>query len=240
MGVANMISEKVFIKNFTGFWNSLFPLHNAFMKGVIMECSQYQSEIELNTSGRRFSFISEVGFQIFAQCKEHQISFGDITINSDLFKQVEGRCHEKFELFHDDDPTIRDSLSRNEFDDAIKITQSLSKKFPGNTVVVNPKFVGCGIIDTCYGDILSNNTLYEIKSVTRNFNIIDFRQLITYCALNYVSKKYNINSIGLYNPKRNMIYKIDLELFASAIAGATISDIYWDIVNFISRDDTSK
>ena len=240
MGVANMISEKVFIKNYTGFWNSLFPLYNAFMKGVILECSQHNWDIELITSGRRFSFLSEVGFQIFALCKEHQISLSDITYNCDLYKQVEGRCYQKFKLFHDDDTTIRDSLSENEFGDAIKITQSLVRKFSGNTVTVNPHFAGCGIIDTCYGDVITNNTLYEIKSVTRNFNIVDFRQLITYCALNHVSKKYNVSSIGLYNPKRNMTYKIDLELFASAIAGATISDIYWDIVNFISCDDTSK
>lgn len=235
-----MISEKVFIKNYTGFWNSLFPLHNAFMKGVILECSQHQSDIELTTTGRRFSFVSEVGFQIFVLCTERQIPISDITFNSDLYKQVEGKCHEKFELFHDDDSTIRDSLSRNEFDDAIKIIHSLNRKFLGRTVTVNPQFTGCSIIDTCYGDILIGNTLYEIKSVTRNFNIIDFRQLITYCALNYVSKIHSINSIGLYNPKRNMTYEIDLELFASAIAGAFIHDIYWDILNFISHDDTSK
>lgn len=235
-----MISEKVFIKNYTGFWNSLFPLNNAFMKGVVLECSQHQSEIELNTSGRRFSFVSEVGYQVFAQCKVHRISINDFTFNNNLYKQVEDRCYEKFELFHDDDLTIRDPLSSDEFDDAIKITQSLNRKFPGDIVAVNPKFAGCSIIDTCYGDVLNNDTLYEIKSVSRNFNIIDFRQLITYCALNNVSKKYSINSIGLFNPKRNMTFEIELEIFASAIAGATISDIYWDIVNFISHDDTSK
>ena len=235
-----MISEKTFIKNYVGFWNALFPLRNTFVKGVNLKCSQRQTNIELSTQRRRFSFVSEVGFQIFALCKEQMIPVDAIVFKNDLYQQVEDKCQKKFESFQDDDIAIRDSLSKIEFDDAMKIAQSLNRKFPESSIIVNPKFVGCSIIDTCYGDILTKDTLYEVKSVSRNFNISDFRQLITYCTLNYVSKQYNINSIGLYNPKRTMSYEIPLESFAYAVAGSSLSDIFWNIVNFISMDDVSN
>lgn len=235
-----MISEKVFIKNYPGFWNSLFPLQNTFLRGVTLDCSRHQLEIELHTSGRRFSFVSEVGFQLFAQCRSKKSSIDDIGYGNDLYEFIENQCRNKFELFHDDDLTIRNPLSIDEYSDAIKVAKLLNNKFRINGVIVNPKFLGCSIVDACYGDVLVDSTLYEIKTVSRNFNIMDFRQLITYCTLNYISKSFHINSIGLYNPKKDLSYEISLDMFASAIAGVSIYEIYWSVINFISGNDSSK
>lgn len=235
-----MISEKTFVKNYTGFWNSLFPLHNAFIKGVVMQCSQNQHELKLNTTGRRFSFVSEIGYQLFARSIADSNDVVSITYKSDLYYDIENACIYKFKLFHDDDPSIYIPLSQTEFDDAISISLVLINQFVGQEIVISPKFSGCSIIDTCFGDVLAGDTLYEIKSVNRNFNAQDFRQLITYCALNNVTKAYTINSIGLFNPKKGMRYTIPLDIFASAIAGTEINDLYWGMINFISQDETSK
>ncbi|MGI6436467.1 MAG: hypothetical protein ACOX0D_00190 [Sphaerochaeta sp.] len=235
-----MISEKIFIRNYWGFWDSLFPLHRAFLKGVVMECAQEQHEIKLTTSGRRFSFVSEIGFQIFSIAITKQVSIDSIGFGSTLYNDIQRRCIQQFELFQDDDSTICEPLSKPEFSDAISISHVLKNRFKGQELTISPKFRGCGIIDTCYGDILVADTLFEIKAVNRNFHVVDFRQLITYCCLNHISKAYAINSIGLFNPKRGMCYTIPLDLFSSAIAGIDINDLYWEIINFISQEETSK
>ncbi len=240
MGVTDMISEKIFARNYTGFWNALFPLNKAFLKGVLLECSQSQKELKLQTTGRRVSFVSEVGYQLFAKSVGNGQNVASATYRSDLFIDIENTCTQKFKLFNDDDPTIYAPLSEAEFDDVIAIALVLERQFTGKNILVAPKFNGCSVIDTCYGDVLANDILYEIKSVNRNFNVLDFRQLITYCALNHVTKEFTINSIGLFNPKKGLHYTIPLGLFASAIAGAELNDLYWEIINFISQDDTSK
>lgn len=205
-----------------------------------MECSQHKNGIELNTTGRRFSFVSEIGFQLYSSTKTKSIELNDFTFKSELYNSVERFCIQKFNLFNDDDPTISDPLTEIEFEDAFRIAATIESKFYSQDVYVSPKFKGCSIIDTCYGDILVDDILYEIKSVNRNFNIIDFRQLLTYCALNYVSKEYDINSIGLFNPKKGMSYTVPLNVFSSTIAGAEINELYWDFINFISQDKSSK
>ena|GEM_PF-5704091 len=235
-----MISEKMFIRNYSGFWSALFPLQKTFIKGVILESSQNQCERELRITGRRFSFVSEVGFQMYSKCFYERIDVNSVKYNSALHNSIEELCKQKFKLFGDDDDTICDSLSETEFGDSQKIAYILENKFCNRRVLMSPMFCGCGIIDTCYGDIIADDILFEIKAVNRNFNMMDFKQLVTYCSLNHITKTHVINSIGLFNPKKNMSYVISLDLFAATIAGTKINDVYWNVIHFISQDESSK
>lgn len=240
-----MISEKAFIQNHPSFWKTLFPLANIFMRGIQLECKQKQNDLDMYTKGRRFSFVSQIGFMVFVHCiKDARLHFpqNEIKKEAPWYEEIEMLCITQFRLFEDDDDTIRAPLNNDEFEDAKKLSLRLLERFENKkkNILIYPEFAGCGWLDTCYGDIVVENTIYEIKSVNRNYNISDYRQLMVYCALNHLSKQHNIQTIALYNPRKDILCTHKLEDFASAISGATFNDLCWEIINYIGSEDTSK
>lgn len=241
-----MISEKFFIKNYVSFWKSIFPLSNVFIKSVLLECPNKGNELAITTTGRRLSIISQIGFVIFSHVALNNIKREEIdslTISNSWYQSVETVIIKQFEQFSDGKQGINERLNNHELADAKKIFERLYNKFcnkPLQDIIMSPIFNGCGFIDDCYGDLILGDILYEVKTVNRNFNIQDFRQIITYCVLNHVSKQYCIKKIGLYNPRYDTHYVIDLDAFATAISGNNFSNICWEIINFISTDHSSR
>jgi len=57
-------------------------------------------------------------------------------------------------------------------------------------VVLNPRYDGCGIINACFGDAISDREdLIELKDGDRPFRSYEFRQITIYGAL-------HLNSTG--------------------------------------------
>lgn len=111
---------------------------------------------------------------------------------------------------------------------------------PGKSVQTRPRFSRCGIVDNCEGDIIVGTTLYELKNVERDFRIADLRQLLTYCALNHASRQYEIESIGLINARSGLTHRIDLNKFAFSTAGVSSSELFDDIIIYITADFPSR
>ena len=87
-----------------------------------------------------------------------------------------------------------------------------------------PYFKGCGLIDECFGDVIMGDTLYEIKSVSGNFIMEHFKQVFVYFALNYISKNYSLKNIAIYNPRKDLCFKIPIRISSFTFKGtATIS-----------------
>ena len=100
--------------------------------------------------------------------------------------------------------------------------------------MVNPLFNGCGIIKNCYGDVIADCDLFEIKATKKFFEPKDIRQLLTYCALNYNNKKFNIKNVGIYNPKIGQYFKINIDDLCLLVSGKDSTYVFNEILNFIS------
>ena len=269
-----MINEKVFIKRYTAFWKNIFPLSNLFMRNVNRETTEGKDDISIDTTGRRMSFVSHIGFLLFSLAIKKSINLEEIkkiNLSDANYKDIENFAIEQFRIYDDDSSSINSPLDENELGDALLLAERLILKFTNQKdpnryflfdesirdiisqsenllrnyhapqeLIVSPFFKGCGFIDDCSGDLIYGDTLVEIKTVNRNFHIQDFRQLMTYCALNYASKQYNIRKIGIYNPRNSMWFTISLDDFAQAISGRDLPELCWDILNFISEDEASK
>ena len=112
-----------------------------------------------------------------------------------------------------------------------------SKRQP---VQVSPVFRGCGIIDTCVGDVFFSDTLYEVKAGDRSFRSTDIRQLLTYAALNKASDGPKLARIGLFNPRTGVSFSGSLDEVCSEVAGCTPDDLLSEIVRIISSGDVSR
>ncbi|WFU71964.1 hypothetical protein [Bradyrhizobium sp. CB2312] len=137
-----------------------------------------------------------------------------------------------------------DNVTANELFDIEEQRNRLSRMFcfdgMGGALLIEPSFPGCGMIDAGKGDLIYSNALYEIKAGDRLFRSVDVRQLITYSALNYVSKRFQIDSLGLFNPRVGVSATIPVDDLCAEISGKQSSDLFFDIVAAISSGDISR
>ncbi len=119
---------------------------------------------------------------------------------------------------------------------------------PESFLIYDPSFPGHGLMANCKGDLLYGTTLVEIKAPNvdegrKPFNPEDFRQVLIYCALNYLAgEKYVINKINLVNPRTGYLWQSNLEEFIFKISKVSSFELFESIGRYLldlseSRDD---
>jgi len=116
---------------------------------------------------------------------------------------------------------------------AIRIERFFSQQW--QCIVPSPRFPGCGWLDEAEGDVLADGVLFEIKAGDRNVRSIDLRQVLVYCALNFVSKSYNILKICILNPRTGCYLHDDLESLCRGCGGASAADTLGEIAEYMSE-----
>jgi hypothetical protein len=235
-----MISERRFSSAFTSFWNQALPRADAYLRRINGTYSQYRGEIgsPSHVDRDRRSIVNELGFRLFREAWEKQ----DITsqIIQNLSKDVQRYIAA---IVRREDDLILSPPSVQEISESKEIAKSLSIFFSrtkGNALLFWPEFPGCGIIQQCKGDILNGNTLVEVKSGDRTFRITDLRQVLTYCCLNFASRKYDLRIVALLNPRRGVFYEAPIDELVMACTGVSAIDFFTDMVAFISTEGNSK
>jgi hypothetical protein len=107
-------------------------------------------------------------------------------------------------------------------------------------VTFEPNFAGCGFLNPCVGDVLIGDALYEVKAGDRRFRSTDIRQLLTYCALNYAAGTCTIKKAGCVNPRRGTYFILELDAIAYAMAGKSSSELFSDIIYYVSSGGVSR
>jgi hypothetical protein len=223
-----MISEKIFSNGHQSFWAENTPGFSDF----------YNSDMVL---GRRFSVP-------IASQEESKLIFATNIVATTHFKNmtIKPGCTIE-ESFIDSIPvldifseTIRCAYPLNE--DNKKIIEIQAERldgFYGGNLIFDPFFPGHGLMANCMGDLLYGTTLVEIKAPMvkvgrKPFNPEDFRQILTYTALNYLAgEKYPINKINLVNPRMGYIWQSGLEEFIYLISGASSVVLFESIGNYL-------
>jgi hypothetical protein len=119
---------------------------------------------------------------------------------------------------------------------AERIADFLSKALGAATAFAPmPRFLGCGWLSECEGDVLGGDALYEFKAGVRAFRMVDFRQLLVYCALNFASKTHSIRDVCLMNPRHGVYYGEAIEDLCQALAARSSIDVLGEIVEYVSE-----
>ena len=118
---------------------------------------------------------------------------------------------------------------------AVRMEDFFASRPKQRPLVIQPQFKGCGILDSCYGDILAGPCLYESKMVDRNLRSSDLRQLLIYCALNYKSHQYGIEHVAILNVRRATVYEFSMDSLARRVARTSAPEIFHHIIDFLSN-----
>ncbi|MBI2265693.1 MAG: hypothetical protein HYU64_11050, partial [Armatimonadetes bacterium] len=103
-----------------------------------------------------------------------------------------------------------------------------------------PLLKGCGQLDACRADVIYKNKLVEVKAGDRHFRITDLRQIITYLALNFCSKQFQLANIALVNPRTGKAFECSIDTLVEACSGRKPVDVFSDIVDFVSTEVVSR
>ncbi|MHB0773167.1 TNF domain-containing protein [Bradyrhizobium sp. 5.13L] len=137
-----------------------------------------------------------------------------------------------------------DNVTEEELFDIEEQRNRLSRMFCFDrgldTLLIEPSFPGCGMIDAGKGDLIYSKALFEIKAGDRLFRSVDVRQLIIYSALNFVSNRFQIDSLGLFNPRVGISATISVDDLCTEISGKKSGDLFFDIVAAVSSGDISR
>ena len=239
-----MITETIFAREFLSFWRIAAPTIEGFVRrlnGGVRE-RDYEPLNSMTHPNRR-SFVNEVAFEVF--CGEiMSLKRGGprggtreaIDIAVVAVREATINCHR--------DGDYQSELTSEERLDTLEQSRRLRQRLTswGDPASVRPKpeFPGCGIVDTCYGDVLIGETLFEIKAGDRLFRSIDVRQLLTYLALNHASGKYLIRRAGLVNPRVGVSTELDIDELCYQVSGRDEGGLLWTISHGLSSAEISR
>lgn len=239
-----MISEKTFINTFTSFWRELLPIGEKFVRNLNLQLERFCPPIESNIKGDRRALVSEIAFTIFSRANSDDKIINRSFLTQKEILDITKVARIRISRLDRKDISKIPKASLNEFAEALRLaelTQRFFKEYEKDiSIRVHPPFQGCGFIDECVGDILAGETLYEIKSGDRSFRSTDLRQIFVYCALNYALSQYNINKVGMFNPRLGVFFKLTIDDFAINQSGRSASEIFGEIIHFISGSEISK
>ena len=233
-----MISETEFASRYSSTWRMLAPMTEDFVRYV--NGAWYERKFAAlrsrHVQPQRRSIVNEVAFQAFAldifneQSEEPNFFFDPF---SSAIEQVA----------NDERWSAQGRLNTYERQESVILYQRLNQYFrKGHTegIVILPKFQGCGLIDGCTGDIIVGDALYEIKAGGRFFRSIDLRQLLVYSMLNRRAGTYQVEQLGMFNPRVGICYKASLAEICYEVSGKPADELLSDIAEVVSRADISR
>ena len=209
------------------------------MNRLVRKCNlqklRFGDSLDSDIAPFRRALVNETGFQLFSSMVEGYIVLSK-NLDSEIVKEVAQNALDficELEIGGNISP-----LNEVEFFEAKSIAdRTYNYFFHYDNIEVNPMFSGCGIVSDCYGDVLADSTLYEIKSGDRGFRITDLKQVLTYCVLNYSDHKVTIDNIALLNPRLGVYIVLPLIDVVELASGRSTIECFSEMIDFFDSPE---
>lgn len=230
-----MIDASSFATHHNAFWSEHTPTSEHFVRRLNLEWSErWCPPISKPPEKIRAALVSEVSFAKFCQRVVDEKNADE--------KKASEEAIARLRPLVDDPSSLADPMSLAETAESEKILACLRGYFASRKekIIVRPIFDGCGYVDSSEGDILSGSSLFEVKTVDRPFRSIDVRQLITYGALNHLSRQYEIEKLAIFNPRRGVYFEMATDEICYEVSGQSRQVLFDAIIHAISSGDISR
>ena len=235
-----MIDAKVFATRYGSFWRDAAPALNAFVRRLNLDLYQrVEPPVDLRVESARSALVAETAFQLFSLRALHaelDEEFVEAYVDEAAVKA--GR-----KLVRLTANNVEESLGDMELYAVGELFRRLCGYFlgaEGQQVTVQPKIPGCGIVRVAEADVIVDKALYEVKSVDRDFRSIDIRQLVIYAAMNRAAGIYDIEELGIYNPRKGTEVKLSVEDLCVGISGLSAVELLDSVIYAVAAGDISR
>ncbi|MEJ1359408.1 MAG: hypothetical protein RPU72_14680 [Candidatus Sedimenticola sp. (ex Thyasira tokunagai)] len=238
-----MISEKNIAAEFKGFWNESLPLLTPSFVRVFNETSgdhlagppSDMKAIPIGKDIEKHDLVAEFSFQLAKLAHENSLWIDELKLEQDNIQEAYKRSIKFLRKYESEscEIVLNDSEVAESLDLAEQYDYFLDHLGP-NDIEFSPIIVGAGFLGKCKADLSVGDTLYEIKTVSRNISGRDIKQLIIYLALQYSTGSSKWKNAGFYNPRRALSYKIAIDhLIYKTSGGKAPSELFSDIIDFL-------
>ena len=107
-----------------------------------------------------------------------------------------------------------------------------------STFIYNPTFGGYGPITGSDGDLVGDETLYDLKCSVNptSVRISEVKQLLGYCALNRFNEVgLPIRRIAIINPRRRFLWSEDVDVVCAACGAGSFDEFQSQLRAFLDR-----
>lgn len=237
-----MISATGFAASHTSTWKMLAPTTDLYVKRLNASMlTRVFAPLDSVTAPSRRALINEIAFELFSAVMRKETSARldpiDLENATNAAKALVARMR-KVDVEQIDRPSSEEL--RDSSEQARRLQAFFNANYEKNAICVAPLFSGCGIIDSCVGDVYCSPTLYEIKAGDRLFRSADVRQLLTYAALNKAARGPDIIRLGLFNPRSGNAWVASLDEVCIEVSGGSADELLAEIIRVASSGDTSR
>lgn len=230
-----ILNEREFVQSYGSFWRDTLPFCEVFVRHLNgAHAGVYAKEVTSSVPPGRRALVNELAFSLFCAGVEHG-GLHEVLYSQRRIDQIYANTVESMRRFLNlgfpPGP-----LTRDERAEAFRLARRTEEYFARlkATIRVRPTFAGCGTLEKTEGDVLCGTCLFEVKAGHRAFRGIDVRQLLTYCALNNLSREHDIQRVGLVNPRTGTYFTEDLGVLCVRISGESAQAVLGRIQEFLS------
>ncbi len=241
-----MITEKIIAKEFNGLWEETLPLLTPSFVRLFNEASSEDltqlpktkfKHIAIDPKIDKHDLVAELSFQLAKVSTEKSINISDIKLKSEYFKIAYDRSVLFIKKYAN--PSSSVVLNDEEISESYELANQYEHFFAyinANQIDFSPKIAGSGFLGVCEADLSVDDTLYEIKTISRNIAGKDIKQLIIYLALQHSSGVRKWLHAGFFNPRKSIHYRFSVDhLIYRTSGGRSTSEVFKDIIDFLEN-----
>lgn len=208
------MNERTLAESFSSIWQQHLPkLDSKYIEHLnFFEVKAIHDRQVIASAPSKSALFSEIAFNLSALAHDNQelpaAIFQDKVRQQDLIAATAGSLS-KLVAYTGDQLSLSDA-ELSEILGLAENTMEFIEKMGGRQVIFRPKVKGYGIISTLTADLSIDDTLFEIKTVNRNFKSSDLKQLFIYLALRHLSEEETFTHGGLYNPRKSTYCKFEV------------------------------
>jgi hypothetical protein len=235
-----MINERDIAVKFKSIWKQHLPMLNpVFTEGFnLSQVKRINPKQVIPSTVVRYDLVAETAFNLAALAYTNRATPGEIF--KDRAQQHELIASTARDINRLRNYTISDEpLADIELADILGIAENtldFISKMDGQEVTFRPEITGYGFIPNITADLSIDDTLFEIKTVNRNFRSSDLKQLFIYLALRQVSNAENWHCAGLYNPRKGTYSKFNVDNMINDLSGGkTAYETFTNLLNDLNH-----
>lgn len=225
-----MISELRFSRSYSSIWHVLAPTMELFVRKAnsILSKKNWDGLAAKSPAASR-SLINRVAFKMLEQA---------VSVTSTYEERVKYLEQKSNAALAEEALTGVRLLGSNSLLEASLLSRRMCDFLFNQGLIsvrLSPWFPGCGIINGCYGDaITDDDDIIELKDGDRPFRAYDLRQMSVYAALHLSSTGRLPKNLLLANSRRGFSLEFSLDELANEVAGQAGVDYLREIIRTMS------
>ena len=240
------MSERALAEGFNSFWHEVMPMltpsfmslfNERYVYSILEGVDSEEGGIPLNPNVTDYGIVAEMAFHVARIAHDRRVPI-DVVLK-DASVRVEIDREIAIFLARENVRSRRSDFSSSEDDwnEVGKLTKMYSiflARYRSEEIQFSPLLPGHGFLRNCTADLSVGATLYEIKTVTRNFSAHDLRQLFVYLALQAATGSHRWSRGGLFNPRRGRAAEFSVEyLLYKVSGGVSAREVFDQILSFL-------